>query len=568
MADNAWVSLLQKAPSYAEQQSGVAQGLGAYGGIQQAIAGAANTSASTASTEIQNKQKMALNMAIKNSSSYDPSSGVRTFDPETFQEAISQSEYGADALAKYPDILKIYQDNAIQSMSSATQNPDGSPNTPAQAEYVKAHPLAAASLTAQGYANRQQPIAAAKGRAQSISEINAITGQNYQEAQPGSIAAQQSQTIADPVAEAKARAAQDTAVSGIDGQPVPQGAQMTPGTGESEVRGVVPSASPFSLTGTVDVKPMDAEAATLPFHYDPKLLSGEALKSAQASARANGVQLTSGTPEAAAAALDVVAHNKFEEARAAASRPVYKDGQLDALTTRANIAAFNKSAPALQNQIYAGLTTQGQGVRSTDLSQTGAGLANTGAGQVQDQVSQYRSQGYSVSPANIGKFLDVKGQYDWLGNTANHIAELQAQIKAGTPIDTETFGNVIRSMENAPQVAESISNLAQQKKFLEGIREEPSYGALVKAADGNPVHFFQGLAGAKLGAQSQKVVLDQLGTIVNTQLKTGQAKSNLDQFRARGSIAEKSQEAIVSGAAPKVGAKNAQGQIWTGKRWL
>jgi hypothetical protein len=549
MADNAWVSLLQKAPSYAEQQAGVASGLGAYGGLQQALAGAAGTNATTAGTEIANKQKMALNMAIKNSSSYDPSTGVRTFDPEKFGEAISQSEYGADALAKYPDILKIYQDNAIQSMSSATQNPNGSPNEVAQAEYVKSHPLAAASLTAQGYANRQQPIAAAKARAQSISEINAITGQNYQEAQPGSIAAQNSQTIADPVAEAKARAAQMES----GGQSAPEGTQMTPGTGESTITGTVPPANPFSLTGTVDVKPMEAEAGTLPFHYDPKLLHGDVLKSAQASARANGVQLTSGTPDAAAAALDVVAHNKFEEARAAASKPVYKDGQLDALTTRANVAAFNKSAPAIQNQIYAALTTQGQGVRSTDLSQTGAGLSNTGAGQVQDQVSQYRSQGYNVNPGNIGKFLDVKGQYDWLGNTAQHIAELQAQIKDGKAIDTETFGNVVRSMENAPQVAESISNLAQQKKFLEGIREEPSYGALVKAADGNPVHFFQGLAGAKLGAQSQKVVLDQLGTIVNTQLKTGQAKSNLDQFQAKGSIAEKKKKAISDEPADPLG---------------
>ena len=189
--------------------------------------------------------------------------------------------------------------------------------------------------------------------------------------------------------------------------------------------------------------------------------------------------------------------------------------------------------PSAQAEANTALTTGGNALQSAAQGIKAGGLGITDQEQTQDMVQQLRAQGFNANPGNVGQITEAKAAFDWLSNTSEHIDSLKKLVAKGAKIDDDTFANTISAMENAPMVAESISNMAGQKRFLEGIRTSPSYGALVKSADGNPIHFFRSLSSAKLGAQDQKTVLEQLGTIVDTQLETGKAKNDLEQFRMR-----------------------------------
>lgn len=160
----------------------------------------------------------------------------------------------------------------------------------------------------------------------------------------------------------------------------------------------------------------------------------------------------------------------------------------------------------------------------------GAALSVQGSEQEQDQVAKLRKAGFDANPSNASLILEKKAPFDWLKNTSDDIHELRAEAAKGK-VDKDLFNSTISALSNAPMVAESITNLAGEHRFFENLRTDPSLGALIKSSDGNPVHFIQSLGSAKLGAQSQEKVLSILGNIVDTQLKTGKAKSDLDQFR-------------------------------------
>ena len=193
--------------------------------------------------------------------------------------------------------------------------------------------------------------------------------------------------------------------------------------------------------------------------------------------------------------------------------------------------AANNAGPAVGLKAVQDAIARGYSLKGTNLSQTGAGFSNLAAAQGQDPVQEFRAAGFNANPSNIAQLQQAKASYDWLDNTSNEIKQVTAQV-AKSPLDPDQFAAKVNAFSNAPMVAESISNLAGQKRFFENMRIDPSLGALVKESDGNPLHFLQSLGSVKLGAQSQQKVLEVLGNIVDTQLQTGQAKSTLDQFRA------------------------------------
>jgi len=192
-------------------------------------------------------------------------------------------------------------------------------------------------------------------------------------------------------------------------------------------------------------------------------------------------------------------------------------------------AAMN-AAPATGLKAVQDAIARGYSLAGTNLSQKGAALSVQGSEQAQYQVAKLRKAGFDANPSNASLILEKKATFDWLKNTSDDIHELRAEATKGK-VDNDLFNSTISALSNAPMVAESITNLAGEHRFFENLRTDPSLGALIKSSDGNPVHFIQSLGSAKLGAQSQEKVLSILGNIVDTQLKTGKAKSDLDQFR-------------------------------------
>jgi hypothetical protein len=262
--------------------------------------------------------------------------------------------------------------------------------------------------------------------------------------------------------------------------------------------------------------------------------------------------LTSGTPEAAAAALDVVAHNKFEEARAAASKPVYKDGQLDALTTRANIAAFNKSAPALQNQIYAGLTTQGQGVRSTDLSQTGAGQGIENTGRTMAVAKDFNDRGFSgVTPANTVDAQRLQGDVKAIHSSAEQAKALASKPKEVAALSDDDFGLEVFNIMKGVKNADDINTISADAHLSSYIRPGASLGKVLSESSG-PVDFVKGAFRSNLSKTDRIPLLQSIQRASENAEMHGIARSKMEgaygsgkmPWEIKGSITEKNNQAI------------------------
>ena len=231
----------------------------------------------------------------------------------------------------------------------------------------------------------------------------------------------------------------------------------------------------------------------------------------------------------------------------------------DPLASVEKSGANLNAAPATGLKAIQDVIQRGYQLKGTNLFQTGTGLANTGASQVQDQVAKLRKAGFDANPGNAGNILEKKATFDWLKNTSDDIHELRTEASKGK-VDNDLFNSTVSALSNAPMVAESITNMAGEHRFFENLRTDPSLGALIKSSDGNPVHFMQSLGSAKLGAQSQAKVLDILGNIVDTQLKTGKAKSDLDALRlhwsAKPTGGGKYTETTTNAAGMKMGRKS------------
>ena len=292
-------------------------------------------------------------------------------------------------------------------------------------------------------------------------------------------------------------------------------------------------AQPGSLVYNEDVKPKEMDATASAGHIGPEVvsaLSKEGKVAAIYKLKAKGIVLPpNATPQQIADAA-----NSIADAQVSAQSVQGTDlKQPMSLATSAFQTAA--SEPSIRNKAYGEIFGDELGVVQQKLGIRGAQLGVTGGEQEQALIKSLRDQGYAATPSKSADLIAKKGAYDWLVNTSNDIKEKTAELKETGKLEgDDTFHNTVSAWENAPMVAESISNLAGQQRFLEGIRTSPSYGALVEAADGNPVHFFRALASAKLGAQDQATVLSELGNIVDTQLRSGKAKSELDQYRIKG----------------------------------
>jgi hypothetical protein len=231
-------------------------------------------------------------------------------------------------------------------------------------------------------------------------------------------------------------------------------------------------------------------------------------------------------PPASDSMADIAASNaKWQSAHIGQSL-----GSVDP-TNPLSVSAWAAGAPVTAANATGEAIQGGYQAKGSQLSQASAQLGLTDEERKKDLADTWRERGFAANTGNVDKIQGLAGPYEWLFNTSDDIKTLKAQAAKGKT-DPDLFNSTISALSNAPMVAESISNLAGQQRFLENIRTDPSYGALIKAADGNPIHFMQALTSAKLGAQSQEKVLQVLGNIVDTQLKTGQAFSSLNQYRA------------------------------------
>lgn len=212
-----------------------------------------------------------------------------------------------------------------------------------------------------------------------------------------------------------------------------------------------------------------------------------------------------------------------------------------ALAAQQSMKGFDPSNPSTWFGAVTGAAPAAQAAKGA-LFQTGLGTAGAIQGQTQlattfDQaqasIQDAHRQGYTkVGAGNIGEFTQAKSEFDWLQNTFDKASEMKDGLKTGK-VGADEFNAEVSALLNAPMVAESISTESGRSKFMENLRTDPSWEAIIRQSDGNILGALRGGAAAKLSAQSQGKVLDILTTIVGTQLKSGQAKSKLDQYKPK-----------------------------------
>lgn len=188
----------------------------------------------------------------------------------------------------------------------------------------------------------------------------------------------------------------------------------------------------------------------------------------------------------------------------------------------------------------------GRQATSTDLSHRSARQSQTSWEQEQNAVQNAHGEGFgNVYSGNISGYMQAKSAFDWLKTTDKEIHDMSKEVKTGKVLDKDDFRGQVMALSNAPIVADNISTESGRSAFMSVIRTDPSLQSIWRESGGNPIHFLQSAASAKLSAQSQSRVLDVLGSITSTQLKTGKAFQDLNQYRTREERAKNSAPRIL-----------------------
>lgn len=471
---NEWMSTLPSAwkPQDPNAQVQAAQS-GANTAMASAQAGGAAVAAEAANQDRIRKQALQDVMARSVISKTRGGKVVHEFDNDRFQQNLQSSPAALDAYKAWSETIMPQQQKLVENRAVAAQlTPEGGIDPTKIVETAQANPDFAASVFSQGVGN-----------------LRTLSG----------------------------------AASEVAGNRVATGAMATPG-------GLAPMESAQGLSQIVPKQFGDVSAGQAVDEATvSSVIGGD--PAARASAIQRLVDAGQPVPPNASDAQIAAATNALAAAKVralGAGVDVKQPGSM------ANVAlSASAKAPSVIQDALGSVFGDKYALVQKKLGIQGSQLNVTGGEQAQDLVQSLRQQGFNANPGNAAKIQETKAAFDWLSDTSKEIEHLKKKVAKGEKISDDTFHNTIAAMENAPMVAESISNLAGQKRFLEGIRTSPSYGALIKSADGNPASFLRALASAKLGAQDQATVLDQLGTIVETQLKTGKAKNDLDQYRIR-----------------------------------
>lgn len=277
---------------------------------------------------------------------------------------------------------------------------------------------------------------------------------------------------------------------------------------------------------------------------------------------------------------------KSEFGKVLASQPVMqmgKDGQPDVLKYEQDRQKYLGDLQAFPNTLKAKVSDWYQ---KTNITQPGErlGQANTRQAmqqgrvtfeQEQDPIQAARADGFKlVNPKNVDKYQDARGIFDWLGNTKTETDDLLKELKAKGSIDSDLLGTKLTALTQSAKFSEGIGTENAEKGFMATMRRDKALGDIAATSTGIK-DFLENVGKNKLGAQSQQFLLQNLSSLLGTQIESGKTASYLKSLRGgKGANATIQEWAERSGkgthAGPKIGDTqtiNGVTGVWDGQTW-
>lgn len=472
---NEWQSLL---PSAWKPQEPNTQVQAAKAGAETALAHAqtATQAVDAAARNQERIRKQALQDVIAKSvrTTLGPDGKlIKVIDQDRFFEAMSKSPAAADAYDKF--VSTAYpqmQREAVQRGLSAAVTPEGGVDQAKVAAAAQRSPFGA-SIVSEAAAQQKQRLGEAAAQAGDLTTIGAMTTSPEGAARPG------------------------TLVGNAQMQPRVLG---TPTAGGAADR----------VSASVVAQLSDAGRESVLYNL-----------------KAKGIAL----PKTASDADIAAAINRVADAAVASESVAGADLQkpISLATSVFQTAAREPSIrQKVQGEILGGALDYTGKKISTEKADVDLDLTK----KAQKEINQLIRQGYNATTSNAAAILENKAKIDWLEETRHSVREMLSQANQGKRLDPDTFNNVVNTWLNAPQTAESISTESGREKFLSGLRPVKSLGAILnESRDVKDV--VRALTAQNLGAQDQRVVLDQLDKMLSEQLVSGQAVNKDKQYRSK-----------------------------------
>ncbi len=233
---------------------------------------------------------------------------------------------------------------------------------------------------------------------------------------------------------------------------------------------------------------------------------------------------------------------KSEFGKVLASQPVMqmgKDGQPDVLKYEQDRQKYLGDLQAFPNTLKAKVADWYQ---KTNITQPGERLGQASTRQTmhqgkvtfeqeQDPIQAARADGFKlVNPKNVDKYQDARGVFDWLGNTKTETDELLKELKAKGAIDSDLLGTKLTALTQSAKFSEGIGTENAEKGFMATMRRDKALGDIASTSTGLK-DFLENVGKNKLGAQSQQFLLQNLSSLLGTQIESGKTASYLKSLR-------------------------------------
>lgn len=326
------------------------------------------------------------------------------------------------------------------------------------------------------------------------------------------------------------------------------------------------NAQPNIGSASIASKPIDEfNAANLPPQQQAQL--AQSLKSM------GGDLYASNDPRSLSAGATEAVQRAIDAKRAEASAMVLdKDGNPNPLETQRNIKAFEGTVPALAQAEYAKLLASGREATGANLGQKGSAQSIGITAKTISNADDFNRRGFDgVTGANVEKAQALQGEVEKVHSSAvmaKSLADNPTKVEKMTP---DQFGEEVFNALKGIKTAEGVATISADDNLSAFFRPGASVGKVLAQSEG-PSDFVKGVLRSNLSKTERVQLLRDIQMMAETAEKGGIARSAMTGAYGAGKMPwevehwSKQKPGAATGA-PKAGDENANGEIWTGKRW-